>query len=59
MQEAMKNGSQQISYWAGMRIEGPIAPHEKREVFMTKLQTSWYAGGLFGPRLTNGSGRMI
>lgn len=37
MKEALKSGQQTVSYWAGMRLEGPIQPHEKREVFMTKL----------------------
>lgn len=58
MKDTMKSTQSNVSYWAGMRIEGPIKPHEKREVFMTKLQTQWYAGGLFGPRLNNGMGRM-
>lgn len=59
MKDSMKSANSTVSYWAGMRIEGPIKPHEKKEVFMTKLQTQWYAGGLFGPRMQNGMGRMV
>lgn len=50
MRDKLKNGKQRVSYWAGMRIQGPIAPHELKDSFSTKLQTSWYQGGFFGPK---------
>lgn len=46
----LESGPQQYSYWAGLRIQGPIAAHERKESDSSKLQTSWYRGGFMGPK---------
>lgn len=41
-QKDFKEGQQTVSYWAGLRITGPIRPHEIRESDAAKLQDKWY-----------------
>lgn len=43
-------GNQTVTYWAGLRLEGPLANLEKRESSANKMQAAWYYGGLFGPK---------
>ena len=54
-----KISGQTTSFWAGNKYQGPIQPHEQTQSYETKLQNSWYGGGLFGPRQVNGTHRMI
>ena len=60
LREALKHGQQTHSYWAGLRIQGPIESHGRTNSYQATLQTANYTCGLFGPKHFNSrGGRMI